>query len=168
MNQVHVLVNYECGCEVLGAFTDKTLVEEYVGCLCEDKCERCESFEALGKNCPYHDLDSWTVALDDPSFTQQLKASPKNSSLNQVHVVSNEFGEILGALSDKFLLPEDQCPHCGSYESWGEVCPDRRVSIDTVALDNPTLIHHFKERIAQVHAQIRVEQAGGTGPGLSI
>lgn len=144
MNQVHVLVNYESGCEVIGAFTDKTLVEEYVACLSGD--ER-EFVEADGEQCACHQFAVWTVELDDPSFTKQLKARAENSSLNQVHVVSNEFGEILGALSDKFLLPEDQCPHCGSYESWGEVCPNRKMFIDTVALDDPALIQHCEERI---------------------
>ena len=78
-----------------------------------------------------------------------------NSTLNQVHVMSNEFDEVLGAFSDKSLLPEDRCAHCESYESWGEEYPDRRVFIDTVALDDPTLIQEFKERILETLGGIR-------------
>ena len=162
MNQVHLLVNYEYGCEVVGAFTDKALAEEYVACLCENKCERCESFEASGKHCPCHDLDSWSVALDEPSFIQQSENSPANTNLNEVHVLSNGFGEILGAFTDKAWLeksvaypPEDKCQYCEYFESRGEICPYRQSFIDTVALDNPNLIQNCKERIAQVSAGIR-------------
>jgi hypothetical protein len=150
MNEVHVLVS--CDCEVLGAFTGKSLVETYVACLREDERESCE---ARGEQRHDHELAVWTVTLDDPRLVRESVNSPENSNLNQVPVLSNEIGEILGALSDKSWLPEDKCPHCESYESWGEVWPDRRVLIDTVTLDDPDLIQDLKERIAADFGGIR-------------
>jgi hypothetical protein len=161
INEIHVLVG--CDCEIVGAFTDKSLLEEYVACLCDDEGA---PFETRGEQCSDPELAVWSVTLDDPRLVRESVNSLENSNLNQVHVVSNEIGEILGALSDKSWLPEDKCPHCESYESWGEVWPDRRVFIDTVTLDDPDLIQDLKDRIAADFGGIResnrpVEQGRG-------
>lgn len=162
MREVHVLVNYGHGCEVLGAFTDRVLIKEYLACPCQADGEDCESFGNGGNESRYHELDSWTVALDDPRFVPQSEDSRKDSNLSQVHVLSNGFGEILGAFTDKALLeksvaypPDDKCRYCESYESRHEVCPYRESFIDTVVLDAPVLIQHFKDKIAQFRAGIR-------------
>lgn len=158
MNEICVLVSYESGCEVLAAFTDKSLIEEYVARLCDDG----ESSEARGEQCPDHELAVWSVALDDPRFIRESLDSRENTKTKEVHVLSNGFGEILGAFTDKSLLeksvaypPEDECQYCESYEARGEECPYRQSFIDTVALDDPILIAYCKERIAQVRAGIR-------------
>jgi hypothetical protein len=158
MNQVHVLVSYESSCQVLGAFTDKSLIEEYVACLCEDEGQ---SFEARGEQCSDPELAVWTVALDDPRFIREPLDSRENTKTKEVHVLSNGFGEILGAFTDKALLedsvaypPDDKCRYCETYESRGETCPYRQSFIDTVALDDPSLIAYCKDRIAQVRAGI--------------
>jgi hypothetical protein len=150
MNEIHVLVS--CDREVLGVFTDKLLVNEYVACLREHEAE---SFESPDEQFSDPELAVWTVALDHPRLSQHLKDGRVNSNLNQVHVVSNEFIEILGALSNSCSLPKDKCPHCGSYEAWGELDPDRRVFISTVPLDDPDLIQDLKDRIAADFAGIR-------------
>lgn len=160
MKQVHLLINSD-GVTV-GAFTNKSLIEEYVACRCEDECEFCESFGTRGNKGRHHDLDSWTVALDDPHFIEPPMDGRENTSMKQVHVLSNGFGEILGAFTDKLSLeksvaypPEDMCQYCEFYGSRGEACPYKRSFIDTVPLDDPSLIQHFKARIAQVRTGVR-------------
>jgi hypothetical protein len=160
MNEIHVLLNSD-GVPI-GAFSNKSLIEEYVTCPCEDECEYCESLAAPGKKWSYGESYVDAVALDDPRFIHQSKDNGENAKTNQVHVLSNGFGEILGAFTDKPLLeksvaypPEDKCRYCESYESRGETCPYRQSFIDTVDLDNPNLVEHFKDRIAQVRSGIR-------------
>lgn len=162
MSEANVLVNYENGCEILGVFTDKSVLEEYLACPCEADCECGESSGTHGNESRYHELDSWTVALDDPRFVSQPEDSRENSGSTKVHVLSNGFGEILGVYTDKSLLeeslaypPEDKCEYCEYCESRGEVCPYRQSFIDSVILDDPGLIQQWKERIAQFRAEIR-------------
>jgi hypothetical protein len=159
MNQVHLLLNSD-GVPI-GAFSNKSLIEEYVTCPCEDECEYCESLAAPGKKWSYGELYVDTVALNNPSFIPQSKDGGEATNMSEIHVLSNGFGEILGASSDKALLeesvaypPDDKCQYCESYEARGQECPYRQSFIATVALDDPSLIAYCKERIAQVRAGI--------------
>lgn len=162
MREVQVLVNYGHGLEVLGAFTDKALIEEFLACPCQADGEDCEILGDDGSETRYHELGSWTVAVDDPRFVPLSEDGREHPNLSQVHVLSNGFGEILGAFTDKALLeksvaypPEDKCRYCESYESRHEACPYRESYIDTVVLDDPGLIQDFKDRIAQFRDGIR-------------
>jgi hypothetical protein len=158
MNEIHVLINSD-GVPI-GAFSNKSLIEEYVTCPCEDECESCESLAAPGKDWS-GELYVEAVALNKPSLIRDPKGGGEATIMDEIHVLSNGFGEILGASSDKALLeesvaypPEDKCQYCESYESCGEACPYRQLFIDTVALGDPSLIAHCKARIAKVRAGI--------------
>jgi hypothetical protein len=158
MNEIHVLINFD-GVPI-GAFSDKSLIEEYVMCPCEDDCEYCESLAAPGKKWT-GELYVEAVALNNPSFIRDAKSGREATIMSEIHVLSNGFGEILGAFTDKDLLeesvaypPDDKCQYCERYESPGETCPYRQSFIDTVAVDSLNLIQHFKDRIAEVRAGI--------------
>lgn len=162
MREVHVLVSYENGCKPLAAFTNESLLEEYLACPREADGEDCEILGDGGSESRYHELGSWTVALDSPRFVPQPEDGREHPNWSQVHVLSNGFGEILGAFTDKALLeesveypPDDKCRYCESYESRHEACPYRESYIDTVVLDDPGLIKLFKDRIAQFRDGIR-------------
>jgi hypothetical protein len=160
MKEVHVLINSD-GVPI-GAFSDKSVIEEYVACNCEAECEYCQSLAAPGKKWSGDELFVDTVFLNDPTFVRDSVDSREESETKQVHLLSNGFGEILGAYTDKAPLEksvayfsEGKCQYCEAYEARGEECPYRQSFIDTLELDDPSLIAHCKERIAQVHAGVR-------------
>jgi hypothetical protein len=159
MKEVHVLINSE-GMPI-GAFRNKSLIEKYISYLWGDECESCESLAAPGKKWSGDELFVDIVSLNDPRFVSDSVDRREDSQTKQVHVLSNSYGEILGAFTDKApleksvaYLSEGKCQYCEFYESRGEICPYRQSFIDTLDLDDPSFIAYCKERIAQVRAEL--------------
>jgi hypothetical protein len=173
MNEIHLLVDSH-DVVAIAAFTDKALVEAYEACSDPNDCQECASLAALGLEYPIGELYAWTVTLWGRSFVHELKYSRENAKTTQIHAVSNGFGEFLWAFTDKRLaeeivayLCEHTSPCCEFFQSRGELCPCKPFQIDTVELDNPSLIQHCKERIARVQDGCSPVEMPGRVQGIS-